>query len=264
MRHSERLERIPPYLFAQLERKIAEKRAAGIDVITLAIGDPDMPTFRADRRGRAARGREPVARTPTPPTAAARSSARRSPASTGAASASTLDHDSEVMPAIGAKECIFNLNLAFLDPDDVALASDPGYPVYTGGPLLAGAAAVADAAGPRARLHPRPRRDRRGDARARQAAVRQLPQQPDRRDRSRRLLRAARRVRRGERHPDRARQRLLGDDLRRLRRAVVPRHRRRQGRRRRGLLAVEGLQHDRLALRGDRRQRRTRSPPTGG
>jgi LL-diaminopimelate aminotransferase len=46
------------------------------------------------------------------------------------------------MPAIGAKECIFNLNLAFLDPDDVALAADPGYPVYTGGPLLAGAQAV--------------------------------------------------------------------------------------------------------------------------
>jgi LL-diaminopimelate aminotransferase len=42
------------------------------------------------------------------------------------------------MAAIGAKECIFNLNLAFLDPGDVALASDPGYPVYTGGPLLAG------------------------------------------------------------------------------------------------------------------------------
>jgi LL-diaminopimelate aminotransferase len=45
------------------------------------------------------------------------------------------------MPAIGAKECIFNLNLAFLDPADVALAADPGYPVYTGGPLLAGARA---------------------------------------------------------------------------------------------------------------------------
>ncbi len=43
------------------------------------------------------------------------------------------------MAAIGAKECIFNLNLAFLDPGDVVLAADPGYPVYTGGPLLAGA-----------------------------------------------------------------------------------------------------------------------------
>ena len=46
------------------------------------------------------------------------------------------------MPALGAKECVFNVNLAFLDPGDVALAADPGYPVYTGGPLLAGAEAV--------------------------------------------------------------------------------------------------------------------------
>ena len=54
----------------------------------------------------------------------------------------TLDPETEIMPALGAKECVFNLNLAFLDPDSVALAADPGYPVYTGGPLLAGAEAV--------------------------------------------------------------------------------------------------------------------------
>jgi LL-diaminopimelate aminotransferase len=53
-----------------------------------------------------------------------------------------IDPASEVIPAIGAKEAIFNLNLAFLNPGDAALASDPGYPVYTGGPLLAGAEAV--------------------------------------------------------------------------------------------------------------------------
>ncbi len=46
-----------------------------------------------------------------------------------------------MIPAIGAKECIYNLCFAFLDPGDVALASDPGYPVYTGGPVLAGAEA---------------------------------------------------------------------------------------------------------------------------
>ncbi|HEV3128850.1 MAG TPA: aminotransferase class I/II-fold pyridoxal phosphate-dependent enzyme, partial [Solirubrobacteraceae bacterium] len=45
MRSSSRLERIPPYLFAELERKIAAKRAAGVDVISLGIGDPDTPTF---------------------------------------------------------------------------------------------------------------------------------------------------------------------------------------------------------------------------
>jgi LL-diaminopimelate aminotransferase len=54
----------------------------------------------------------------------------------------SLDPDTEVIPALGAKEAIANLNLAFLDPGDVALASDPGYPVYTTGPLLAGAEAV--------------------------------------------------------------------------------------------------------------------------
>jgi LL-diaminopimelate aminotransferase len=53
-----------------------------------------------------------------------------------------LDPATEIIPALGAKECIFNLNLAFLDDGDVALASDPGYPVYTGGPVLSGAEAV--------------------------------------------------------------------------------------------------------------------------
>src|SRR5206468_6516317 len=53
-----------------------------------------------------------------------------------------LDPDTEIVPTLGAKECIFNLNLAFLDPGDAALAADPGYPVYTGGPLLAGAEPV--------------------------------------------------------------------------------------------------------------------------
>ena len=49
-----------------------------------------------------------------------------------------LDPETEIIPALGAKECVFNLNLAFLDPGSVALAADPGYPVYTGGPLLVG------------------------------------------------------------------------------------------------------------------------------
>ena len=55
MRPSKRLERIPPYAFAQLERKIADKRAAGVDVISLGIGDPDTPDAAADRGGDAAR-----------------------------------------------------------------------------------------------------------------------------------------------------------------------------------------------------------------
>ena len=57
MRPSRRLEKIPPYLFAELERKIAAKRAAGVDVISLGIGDPGHADLPADRRRRAGGGR---------------------------------------------------------------------------------------------------------------------------------------------------------------------------------------------------------------
>jgi LL-diaminopimelate aminotransferase len=141
MRSSKRLERIPPYLFAELERKVSAKRAAGVDVISLGIGDPDMPTYEPI----VAAAQRAVADPSTHqyPTNRGRQEFRQAVAEFyerrfGVA----LDPDAEVMPAIGAKECIFNLNLAFLDPGDVALAADPGYPVYTGGPLLAGAGAT--------------------------------------------------------------------------------------------------------------------------
>src|ERR1700727_1277579 len=137
MRPSKRLERMPPYAFAELERKIAAKRAAGIDVISLGIGDPDRPTpalivaamqeavtEAATHQYPSNRGREDFRE------AVRDFYARRFDV--------TLDPASEIIPAIGAKEAIFNLNLAFLDPGDYALAADPGYPVYTGGPWLAG------------------------------------------------------------------------------------------------------------------------------
>jgi LL-diaminopimelate aminotransferase len=138
MRSSKRLERIPPYLFAQLERKIAEKKAQGIDVISLGIGDPDTPTPQLVVDALADAARDP--------------GTHRYPSNRGRAEfrdavaafydrrfGVTLDPATEVMAALGAKECVFNLNLAFLDPGDAALAADPGYPVYTGGPLLVGA-----------------------------------------------------------------------------------------------------------------------------
>src|SRR5215208_2324242 len=137
MRPSERLSRLPPYLFAELERKIAEKKAAGVDVISLGIGDPDLPTPDSvvEALGRAAT--DPG--THQYPSNRGRAEFRGSVARFYERRfAVTLDPDTEVIPALGAKECIFNLNLAFLDPGDAALAADPGYPVYTGGPLLAG------------------------------------------------------------------------------------------------------------------------------
>jgi LL-diaminopimelate aminotransferase len=141
MRPSRRLDLIPPYLFAQLERKIAEKKAAGVDVISLGIGDPDTPTYAPIVAAAQAAVADPG--THQYPSNRGRQDFREAVAAFYARRFGvTLDPDTEVMPAIGAKECIFHLNLAFLDPENVALASDPGYPVYTGGPTLAGARAV--------------------------------------------------------------------------------------------------------------------------
>jgi LL-diaminopimelate aminotransferase len=137
---SERLEAISPYKFAELERRVEAKRDQGIDVISLGIGDPDTPTFRyiVDAMREAVGDPE----------------AQRYPSNRGRREfreafadfylqrfGVEIDAVTEVIPAIGAKECIYNLCFAFLDPGDVALSSDPGYPVYTGGPVLAGAEA---------------------------------------------------------------------------------------------------------------------------
>src|SRR5256714_9283072 len=141
MRPSKRLERIPPYLFAQLERKIAEKKAQGIDVISLGIGDPDTPTPALVVDALRDAATDPG--THQYPSNRGREEFRRAVASFYERRFGVeIDAATEVVPALGAKECIFNLNLAFLDPGDAALAADPGYPVYTGGPLLAGGEAV--------------------------------------------------------------------------------------------------------------------------
>jgi LL-diaminopimelate aminotransferase len=141
VRTTERLGRIPPYLFAELERKIAAKRAAGVDVISLGIGDPDTPTPERIVRAMTAAVQDPG--THQYPSNRGRPEFRDAVAGFYRERFGVgLDAEGEVMPAIGGKECIFNLNLAFLDEGDVALASDPGYPVYTGGPLLAGAEPV--------------------------------------------------------------------------------------------------------------------------
>ncbi len=133
---------LPPYLFAAIEQKIADKRAAGVDIISLGIGDPDTPT--------------PEMIVASMQRAVADPSTHQYPSNRGRQSfrdsvvgfydrrfGVDLDPATEIIPALGAKEAIANLNLALLDPGDVALASDPGYPVYTNGPLLVGAEPVA-------------------------------------------------------------------------------------------------------------------------
>jgi LL-diaminopimelate aminotransferase len=138
---SRRLDQIKPYPFAELERKIERKRADGIDVISLGIGDPDRPTPQHIVEAVTKQVRDPA--THRYPSNRGRAAFREAVASFYETRFGVrLDPETEVLPALGGKECIYNLNFAFLDPGDAALASDPGYPVYTAGPLLASAEPV--------------------------------------------------------------------------------------------------------------------------
>jgi len=141
VRIAKRVQALPPYLFAELERKIAERRAAGIEVISLGIGDPDIPT--------PANVVEEMQRQ------VARPETHRYPSNRGLAGfreavamfyerrfGVRLDPDTEVLPLLGGKEGVAHVCFSMLDPGDVCLAADPGYPVYTSGTLLAGAEPV--------------------------------------------------------------------------------------------------------------------------
>ena len=141
MRLARRVEQLPPYLFARISQVIAETRAAGVDVISFGIGDPDLPTpgYILDSLERAAR--EPANHRypeteglPEFRAAVARWYERRH----GVA----LDPEREVVSLIGSKEGIGHLPLCLIDPGDVALITDPGYPVYEIGTMFAGGEVV--------------------------------------------------------------------------------------------------------------------------
>src|ERR671934_1588635 len=105
--HADRLSLDPPYLFAELERKVAAKRAAGIDVISLGIGDPDRPTPALVVEAMQVAVTEPE--THRYPSNRGRADFRRAVSDFYARRFDVeLDPETEVMPAIGAKECIFN------------------------------------------------------------------------------------------------------------------------------------------------------------
>jgi LL-diaminopimelate aminotransferase len=137
MRLSKRLDKLPPYLFVEINRKIAEKKARGEDIISFAIGDPDMPTPSniIDELCRAARDpanhRYPeTAGLPKLRQAVAGWYHRRFGVS--------LDPEKEVLPLIGSKDGVAHISFCFIDPGDIALVPDPGYPVYSMSTLLAG------------------------------------------------------------------------------------------------------------------------------
>ncbi len=136
MEVARRMRSIPPYLFADLDRKRAALRARGVDVINIAVGDPDLPTppHVIEALVRAARNPATHVYPPYEGTAEFRQAVagwyeRRFGV--------TLDPDREVLALIGSKEGLAHIPWAFIDPGDVALVSDPGYPVYATATLMA-------------------------------------------------------------------------------------------------------------------------------
>ena len=138
MQFSRRMDNLAPYLFAGIELKIAEKRKQGVDVISLGIGDPDIPTpayIVEEMQRQVADPRN-----------------HRYPSNRGlleygeAATAFykrrfgvELDPEKEFMALLGAKEGLAHICMALLDAGDLALVPDPGYPVYAGGSIMMGA-----------------------------------------------------------------------------------------------------------------------------
>jgi LL-diaminopimelate aminotransferase len=138
MRFARRVDAVPPYLFAELERTIARKRREGVDVISLGIGDPDLPTPAAVVEALAAAARDPA--THRYPTNHGSDEFRETAAAFYRERFGVeLDAESEVVPALGGKEAVGHVALVLLDPGGLALSPDPGYPPYTSGPLFAGA-----------------------------------------------------------------------------------------------------------------------------
>ena len=137
MKFASRMDRVPPYLFVEISRKIAEKKAQGIDVISFGIGDPDIPTPASVVN----KLRDTALDTPN----------HRYPETDGLPEfrqavadwyqrrfGIAVRPDEETLPLIGAKEGIGHAALCFIEPGDIALVPDPGYPVYSVGTWFAG------------------------------------------------------------------------------------------------------------------------------
>ena len=138
MRFAARLDRVPPYLFAEIERRIGAMRADGVDVISLGIGDPDLPTPAPVVEALQRAAERPA--THQYPSNRGLSAFREAVAGFYAARFDVdVDAETEIIPALGGKEAVAHVALACLDPGDVALSPDPGYPPYTSGPVFSGA-----------------------------------------------------------------------------------------------------------------------------
>jgi LL-diaminopimelate aminotransferase len=134
---SKRIAKLPPYLFVEISKKIAEKKAKGIDIISFAIGDPDMPTpdkilQRLIKEAMIPENHRYPETAGLPELCKAIASWYKNRFNI------ELNSDTEVLPLIGSKEGIGHISFCYIDEGDIALVTDPGYPVYSISTLLAG------------------------------------------------------------------------------------------------------------------------------
>ena len=141
MNTARRIDKLPPYLFAEIDRKVGQAQARGADIISFGVGDPDLPTPPHVVEALVEAARNPAT--------------HRYPSYTGMPEfrdsiadwyyqrfGVKLNADDEIQPLVGSKEGIFHLPVAFIDPGDAALVPDPGYPVYETGTILSGGDAI--------------------------------------------------------------------------------------------------------------------------
>ena len=132
-----RIEKIPPYLFARLDRKKGEARKKGVDVVDLSIGDPDLPTPEHIVRRMQEATADP--KNHRYPSYEGMFEFRKAVADWYLKRFSVeLNPDTEVVALIGSKEGIAHIPWAYLNDGDVALVPSPGYPVYKISTMLAG------------------------------------------------------------------------------------------------------------------------------
>ena len=129
------LGKLPPYLFAEIDRKIAEAKGRGVDIISLGVGDPDLPTPAPIVDAMKAAVADPANHNypPYQGTAEFRNAATDWMKTRFGV---TVDAETEAMSLIGSKEGLAHLILAYVNPGDVVLCPSPGYPVYNNYTLL--------------------------------------------------------------------------------------------------------------------------------
>lgn len=137
MQQSKRLSKIPPYLFARIDEKIAQAKAQGIDIISLGIGDPDTPTINSVVEAMHTAIDNPKNHD-YPPYNGTDEFRKASADWMKKRFNVELDPDNEILAHIGSKEAIAHIFFAFVDAGDITLCPDPGYPVYQNATILAG------------------------------------------------------------------------------------------------------------------------------